>query len=43
MKKYDISPLPKNFFTGGIFYKKERGGDEEGREGVGRGGGEIKK
>ena len=33
---YDISLLPKNFFTGGSFYKKERGVD---RGGVGRGGG----
>ena len=36
MKRYDISLLPKNFFTGGSFYKKERGVD---RGGVGRGGG----
>ena len=36
MKRYDISLLPKNFFTGGSFYKKERGVDGGG---VGRGGG----
>ena len=49
MKRYDISLLPKNFFTGGSFYKKERGVDGGG---VGRGrgidggwreGGELKK
>ena len=38
MKRYDISLLLKNFFTGGIFYKKGRGGDGEDGEGVGRGG-----
>ena len=48
MKRYDISLLPKNFFTGGSFYKNGRGLDREGGGGVGRGGGvrgggEIKK
>ena len=48
MKRYGISLLPKNFFKGGSFYKKGRGGDREGAGGVGRGGGgreggEIKK
>ena len=38
MKRYDISLLPKNFFTGGSFYKKGRGVDRESRGGVGRGG-----
>ena len=38
-ERYGISLLPKNFFTGGSFYKKGRGGDREGRGGVGRGGG----
>ena len=44
MKRYGISLLPKNFFKGGSFYKKGRGGDREGGGGVGRGGGrgEIK-
>jgi len=41
LKRYDISLLPKNFFTGGSFYTKGRGGDGEG--GVGRGGGIIKR
>ena len=44
LKRYGISLLPKNFFKGGSFYNKGRGGDREGRGGVGRGGrGEIKK
>ena len=46
MKRYDISLLPKNFFTGGSFYTKGRGGDGEGgvgRRGGGRGGGNIKR
>ena len=51
MKKYGISLLPKNFFTGGSFYKKGRGGGRGRGRGVrgggtgewGRGGGEIKK
>ena len=45
MKRYDISLLPKNFFTGGSFYKKGGGGDGEARGGVergGKGGGEKK-
>ena len=41
LKRQDISLLPKNFFTGGSFYKKKgRGVDGEGGGGVGRGGGE---
>ena len=39
MKRYDISLLPKNFFTGGSFYKKGRGVDGEGEGVAGRGGG----
>ena len=39
MKRYGISLLPKNFFKGGSFYKKGRGGDREGRWWLGRGGG----
>ena len=38
---YDISLLPKNFFTGGSLYKKGGGVDGEGR-GRGRRGGEGK-
>ena len=30
LKRYDISLLPKNFFKGGSFYNKGRGGDREG-------------
>ena len=45
MKRYGISLLPKNFFKGGSFYKKERGVDGEGvgRGRGGREGGELKK
>ena len=40
MKRYDISLLPKNFFTGGSFYKKKgRGVDGKGGGEVGKGGG----
>ena len=36
LKRYDISLLPKNFFTWGSFYKYGIGGDKEGRGEVGR-------
>ena len=32
MKRYDVSLLPKNFFTGGSFYTKGGGEREEGSE-----------
>jgi len=40
LERYDISLLPKNFFTGGSFYKKKKGlgVDGEGGGGVKRGG-----
>ena len=37
LKRYDISLLPKNFFTGDSFYKKGIGVEGEGKGG--RGGG----
>ena len=37
MKRYGISLLPNNFFTGDGFYKKGRGGDGEGGGGIERG------
>ena len=42
MKRYDISLLPKNFFTGGSFCKKKRGVGGVGKGGRrwGEGGGE---